>query len=156
MFDDDERVADVAQPGERGDEPLVVPLVKADRRFVEDVEDAREPRADLGGEPNALGLASGKRGGAARQAQVRQADIDEESQTRLDLLENLLGDLGLARVEFDGVGELFRLVDGEPADVVDVLSVDAHRKDLRPQPGASARLAVHLAHVAFVSVARPV
>ena len=42
VLDDDQRVADVAQVLERADEAVVVPLMKADGRLVEDVEYAYE------------------------------------------------------------------------------------------------------------------
>ena len=51
VLDDDDRVADVAQPLERADQARVVALVQADRRLVEDVEHADELRADLRREP---------------------------------------------------------------------------------------------------------
>src|SRR5699024_6444441 len=57
VLDDDERIAEIAQPGQRLDESPVVPLVQADARLVEDVEDPDEPGADLRGQPDALGLA---------------------------------------------------------------------------------------------------
>jgi hypothetical protein len=57
----DQRVAQVAQSGQRLDEPPVVALVQADRRLVEDVEDADQAGADLGREPDALRLAAGQR-----------------------------------------------------------------------------------------------
>ncbi|GMA39470.1 hypothetical protein GCM10025883_15150 [Mobilicoccus caccae] len=56
MLDDDECVAEVAQPGEGADEALVVALVQADGRLVEDVEHPDQARADLRGQADALGL----------------------------------------------------------------------------------------------------
>ena len=47
---------------QRLDQPVVVPLVQPDRRLVEDVEDADQAGADLGGQPDALRLAAGERG----------------------------------------------------------------------------------------------
>src|SRR3546814_13661730 len=44
VLDDDHRVAEVAQPDERVDEPTVVALVQADRRLVEHVEDRKSTR----------------------------------------------------------------------------------------------------------------
>ena len=43
VLDDDEGVPQVPQAGQRLDEAAVVPLVQADARLVEDVEDADEP-----------------------------------------------------------------------------------------------------------------
>ena len=50
---------------EGGDEALVVALVEADGGLVEDVEDAAEAGADLGGEADALAFAAGEGGGGA-------------------------------------------------------------------------------------------
>ena len=47
VLDDDHRVAEVAQPGERVDQPPVVALVQPDRRLVEHVQRADEARPDL-------------------------------------------------------------------------------------------------------------
>ena len=58
MFDDQDRVAQIAQAFERGDQALVVALVQADRRFVQHIQDAAQARADLGGEPDALAFAA--------------------------------------------------------------------------------------------------
>ena len=58
VLDDEHRVAQVAQARERRDELGVVALVEADRRLVEDVQDAHQRRADLGRQPDALRLAA--------------------------------------------------------------------------------------------------
>ena len=73
MFDHDHRVAEVAQALERLQQALVVALVEADRRFVQDIKHAREPRADLRGEADALAFAAGERARGARQGEVVQA-----------------------------------------------------------------------------------
>ena len=104
VLDDDEGVAEVAQPGQRLDEPVVVALVQADRGLVEDVEHADQPGPDLRGQPDALRLAAGQRAGRPVQRQVVEADVEQEAQPRLDLLDDPLGDLPLAHREVD-VGE---------------------------------------------------
>ncbi len=63
MLDDEHGVAEVAKVPERLEEARIVLLMEADRRFVEDVEDAGEARADLRGEADALALAARKRAG---------------------------------------------------------------------------------------------
>ena len=70
VFDDEDRVATVAEPAERFDEAVVVARVQADTRFVEDVQGARQRRAQLGREPNALGFPAGEGVGAAVQGEV--------------------------------------------------------------------------------------
>ena len=82
VLDDDERVADVAQAHERGDELGVVLLVEADRGLVEDVEHAHEARADLRREPDALRLAARQRGAGAVDGQVVEPDVGEEPEPR--------------------------------------------------------------------------
>src|SRR5262249_6627040 len=78
---------------EGGEQARVVAVVQADRGLVQHVEHAREPRADLRGEADALALAAGERAGGARQRQVIQADVDQEGQALADLLEHATGDL---------------------------------------------------------------
>ena len=72
VLDDDHRVARVAQLFEAADQPLVVALVQADRRLVEDIEHVDELRADLRGEADALALAARERTRRTRQRQVAQ------------------------------------------------------------------------------------
>ena len=97
VLDDDDGVAEVAHREQRVDELAVVALVQADRRLVENVEHAHELRADLRGEADALGLAARERRRAAREVEVADADVGEEAQAVLDLLQDLAGDLLLAR-----------------------------------------------------------
>ncbi|MNF17903.1 hypothetical protein D3C80_2216850 [compost metagenome] len=58
MLDHDHGVADVAQMLEGPQQAVVVPLVQADGRFVEDVQHAHQPGADLAGQANALCFAA--------------------------------------------------------------------------------------------------
>ena len=92
VLDDDDGVAEIAQPGERGEQPAVVALVQADRRLVEHVEHAGEVRADLRGQPDALPFPARERRGAARQREIADADLVEEAQALADLLEDAAGD----------------------------------------------------------------
>ena len=68
VLDDDHGVAHVAEPLERGDQPVVVARVQADRGLVEDIEHADQSRADLAGQADPLGLASGERRRSAVEA----------------------------------------------------------------------------------------
>ena len=61
VLDDDHAVAEIAQVLERGEQPVVVALVQTDRRLVQHVHDAGQPRADLRREPDPLRLAAGER-----------------------------------------------------------------------------------------------
>src|SRR5258708_6600510 len=69
VLDDQNGVAEIAQPSQRLDEALVVALVQADARFVEHVDDAAELAAELACEPDALCLAA---------AQARPRSIERQ------------------------------------------------------------------------------
>ncbi len=56
VFHHDHRVAKVAQIDERIEQTLIVALMQADRRLVQDVHDADQPGSDLTGEAYALRL----------------------------------------------------------------------------------------------------
>ena len=99
MLDDDDGVAKIAQAAQRHQQALIVALVQADGRFVEHVEHARQARADLRGEADALALAAGQRAGIARQGEIFEADIIEEAQPVADFLEDARGDFGLLGIE---------------------------------------------------------
>ena len=60
MLDDDQRVAEVAEMMQRGDQTLVVTLMQPDGRLIEHVHHADQTRADLRGQTNALRLAAGQ------------------------------------------------------------------------------------------------
>ena len=81
VLDDDHGVAEVAQPHQRVDQPLVVALVQADRRLVEHVEHADEAAADLRREPDALRLAARRACPTTRLSdEVVEADVEQELQ----------------------------------------------------------------------------
>ena len=82
VLDDDDGIAEIAQPAERADEPVVVALVQADARLIEHVEAAREAGADLRREPDALRFAAAERAAFAIERKVAEADFDEEAQPR--------------------------------------------------------------------------
>ncbi len=150
VLDDEERVAEVTQPLERGDEARVVALVEPDRRLVEDVEHAHERRADLRRQPDALRLAARQRSRVAVEGEVIEPDVDEEAEPRADLLQHLARDRVLALVQT--LGE--RGVPGQRIghrqlrglDDVPIPDRDRQRLRLEPHPPAGrARLRRHVA-----------
>jgi hypothetical protein len=90
-------VAEVDQPPERLEQPRVVAGVEADARLVEHVEHAHERRTDLRGEPDALPFAARERLRRAIEAEVVEADVDQEAQPRDHGAEQGLGDRAIAR-----------------------------------------------------------
>ena len=136
VLDDEDGVAKVAQPRERGDQLGVVALVEPDRRLVEDVQDAHQGRADLGRQADPLRLAAGQRHARPVERQVVQADVDEEAEPGDDLLEQLARDrpLALAQAAVELVGPAQRIGDRQRRHVPDVALADGDAEDLGPQP----------------------
>src|SRR5207237_7788131 len=95
MLDDDDGVAEIAQAPEGDEQALIVALVEADRGLVEHVEHAGEAGADLAGEADALALAAGEGARGAVEVEIVEADIVEEAEALVDLLEDGAGDLVL-------------------------------------------------------------
>ena len=100
VLDDEDGVPLVPQAEERLDQLMVVGRVKADRRLVEDVDRADEPRADLGGEPDPLRFAAAQRRRGPVEREIRKADVDQKLEPLFDLLQKFGGDRRLGGREF--------------------------------------------------------
>ena len=105
VFDHDDRVAEVAQPPQRPDHLHVVLRMQADARFIQYVKHAHQTGPYLRGKPYSLGLSARKRTGPAVEAQVLEADAQQEIETARDLANNLsagehLAPCGLDPVQF--------------------------------------------------------
>ena len=147
VLDDDQRVAQVAQPLERRDEPLVVTLVQTDRRLIEHVEHPDEAGTDLRREADALRLTAGQRRRGAVELEVLEPDIEQEAQACPDFLEYAPGDEELAARELEVGDERVRLRDRQARELRDrqVTDGDGEHDRLQPQPLAVG--AGDLAHV---------
>ena len=99
MLDHDHRVAQAPKPFQRLDQPMVVALMQADRGFVQHVQHADQAGTDLAGKADALGLAAGQRGRPSVQVEVIEADVHQEAEARVDLLEHAFGDQQLPVVQ---------------------------------------------------------
>ena len=147
MLHDDHGVPQVAQTLQGGDEPLVVALVQSDGGLVQDVEHAHEPGADLGGEPDALGLAARERGRGPLQREVVEPHVHEEAQTLTNLLHDGQGDDSRLAGEAQPLEKGQRLGRRHLGDIVDGLAVHGNGEDLRLQALAPASLAGHRGEV---------
>ena len=156
VLDDQDGVAQVAQLQQGLDQAHVVALMQADGGLVEDIENAAQPRADLGGEPDALALAAGKRGGIAVQGEVVEADRAEEFEPLDDFAADALGDQRLAgrEPEVDGGGE--GAVEREGREIGDGEAADLDGQRLGTQAFATADGAGRGGHVIHHVFAVPV
>jgi hypothetical protein len=103
--------------------------------------------ADLGGQPDALGLAPRQRRSRAVQRQVVQAHVDQERQALADLAQDPFGHQAVAAREVEAHHEVGAVLDGHARDVDDGLAAHLHVAGLHPQPAALALLAGRLGHV---------
>ena len=161
VLDHDQGVAEVLEADQGLDQPLVVALVEADRRLVEDVEDADQAGADLGRQPDPLGLTAAEGARGPVEGEVVEADVEQEVEPLQDLLEHPLADLALAGGELDGAEVVGALVDREGADLGDVLAAavlvaERDRHGHRLEAAALADRARHLAHEALEPLAADV
>ncbi len=97
----DHGVAQVPEVLQGVEEFLGIPGVEADAGLIQDVEDAGEFRADLGGQADALGLSPGQGGGGPVQAEVIQPHFRQKTQAFGDFLQDPPGDLRLAGRKFE-------------------------------------------------------
>src|SRR4029077_3247018 len=81
---------------ERAEKTRIVASVQADAGLVKNVENATKTRADLGGQADALGFATGERGGGTVQAEVAKADGEQELNALGNFFQRALGDFLLA------------------------------------------------------------
>ena len=61
VFDHDNGIAEIAQLAQRPQKPRVIALVQSDAWFIEHVKNTSQAGPDLACQPDALGLAAGKR-----------------------------------------------------------------------------------------------
>ena len=84
VFYNEDRVAAIAEIFQRADEPIIVPRVQADARFVEHVKRAGKRRAQLRRESDTLRFAARERVGAAVECEVAKADGIQEAEAGAD------------------------------------------------------------------------
>ena len=130
VLDDDDGVADVAEPFNRRDHLDVVFWMKTDAGFVEDVEHAHQPRPDLRGQPDPLRLAARQRAGAAIEPQIVEPDTQEQFEPSSNFIQEL-PPASAAASRFDCAEEFVKLVEMQLAEIVDAAA------RIEQQPGCA-------------------
>ena len=102
VLDDEQGVTFVAEREEGFDESVVVAGVQADGGLVENVKDAGQIGAELGGQADALGFAAGKGVGRSVEGEVAEADVVEKFEALGDLRDDVLSDELASVVECEG------------------------------------------------------
>ena len=138
VFDHQNRVAEIAQPRQRGQQALVVALVQADARFVQHVHHAHQPRADLARQPYALRFAPGKGLGAAVQVEIAETHVGHEAQSLRQFAHDALGDFLPPALQAQRREELERRLDAHRTQFGDRALRHQHvaRRLVQPRPAA--------------------
>ncbi len=121
VLNDEDGIAEVSQSFQGADEAFIIRWMKADAGLIEDVEDSCKPCADLRGEPDALGFATGKGAALAIQCQVAEPHIAEKLQPLQDLALEIGGVGALVFREGKGLHPGEGIADRQRGVVVDVL-----------------------------------
>ena len=156
VLDDDQRIAQIAQVFQRPQKPVVVALMQADGRLVENIQHAHQRRTDLRRQPDALRLAARKRRRGAGERQVSQSHVAQEVKPRPDLLENLLRDHFLPGRQLQLIKEIAQLHHRQIAQIGNRQPADRYRQHLGAQPLAVALRAGRVHHLRLVDLAHRV
>ena len=146
VLHDDQGVAQVPQVLEGIQQHIIVPLVQADGRLVQDIQHAHEGGADLSCQPDALALAAGEGARLTAQGQVGKAHALQEGQAGANFFQNLLGDLGLRLGQRQIIDKGDSIRHGLVAELVDIQPAHGDGQGLLFQPPAPAGGAGALAH----------
>src|SRR6266852_3710673 len=134
VLDDDDGVAEIAKPRQRGEQLPVVPLAQTAGRLVEDVAHAGEVRADLRRQPDALSFPARQRGRTASEGQVPDADVLQKPQPLLNLFQDAFRDDRLAVGELQLVEYVDRLGNRQVDVIRDGAGLYLHRLALLLEP----------------------
>ncbi len=130
VFDDEDGIAEIAQSAQGIEQTGIVALVQADGRLVEHIQNARQARADLAGETNALAFPARQRARGAAEREIIKPHIDEEFQAVADFFQDAARNLlilGRQRL-LDGGEPVARILDRFLARFGNVVLGDLHRQ----------------------------
>ena len=88
MLDHQHSVAALLQVAQRGEQPLVVARVQPDGRFIKNVADAAQIRAELRGQTDTLRLTTGEGVCTPVKGQIGETDFIQEGEPGQDFFEN--------------------------------------------------------------------
>ena len=147
VFHYENGIFEVAEMLQGGDELIVVALMETDARLIQNIEDALEAGADLGGEADALSFPAREGVGGATELQIAETDVLHKLDALTDFFQNGLGDLLLGGRELQvAAEELQRGVHVKITNINDVAVVDGDGEDGGFETGAVAGLTFVDAH----------
>ncbi len=99
VLDHEHGVARVAKPPEEREKPVGIARMEPDRGLIEHVERVNQARSERVGEGDALRFSARQSASLTLQGEISESDVPQELQSRLQLVEDELGDLPLERRE---------------------------------------------------------
>ena len=138
MFDDNQGIADIPQSFQGRKQLVIIPLMQANRRLVEDIQNPYQTGTDLCCQTNTLAFAARQCCRRTGQGQIFQADRLQKSQTCTDFLENLFRDHPVTVREFELIDKFQRFGDRHPAELVNIDTADSDSEVFRFQTRAMA------------------
>src|ERR1700731_430089 len=138
VFDNKNRVPQIAERLENIDEPLRVAWMEPDGRFVKHIQRANQMRTERRCELNPLRFSAGERGSQPVEREVVEADFIQKLQARSNLFQNPVRDFQLLTGEQQIGKENTRFFDGELANLRDGFSRHANGAGLGAQTGPAA------------------
>ena len=97
MLDENDSISQIPQSPKHFQQPIVVAGMQADRRLIEDVQDARQSAADLPGKPDSLCLTARKGRQRAGQSQIVESDVDQKGESAGRFVQQVARDLAIGR-----------------------------------------------------------
>ena len=101
VFDHHQGVAVTLEAGERLEQNTIVAWMQANRGLIQNIANALKVGAQLGGQSNALRLATRERGCGAVQAQIVETDFPHEIEPALYFLKNVACDFRVAAAQYE-------------------------------------------------------
>ena len=124
--------------------------MQTDGRLIQHIQHAGQVRADLGGQPDALGFPARQCAGQPVQSQILETHILEELQAAADFLEHHVGDLRLGFRQFQMFDPVQGLNHGHLGEFMDILIPDPDAEGLLIEPPAAALRAGTFKHEGMV------
>ena len=149
MLHHDQGIAQIAQAAQRGKQLVVIALVQADRRLVQNIQHAHQAGADLRGQADTLAFTAGERSGGTGQRQIRQAHALQKAQPGANLLQDLRGDQLLRFRQRQPFKKRQRLVHRQLRCLIDGLTPYGHRQRFAAQSLTVADGTGTFAHIFF-------
>ena len=116
---------------ECSEQSVIIALVQTDTRFVENVQHADQPRANLRCQPYSLRFAAGKRTGRPRQCQIIQPHVNQKTEPRMQFFHNLLGNKLLPLGEVYIAEKFISFGNRHIGNFPDIFAADGNCQNLR-------------------------